>query len=302
MERIKRTVRLLTDRLRHTSDSESKPVTLIPLVREVSTDQVKTRARNYGPRRDKLQSLPPEVRRHLLSLLDLPQLRRLVHTSPVYHQQYLHDRHYLLSSSIEVTLSGVKADAYAVYILSQHSMGPKALALLYDIYTQPSRLPLRRFTEEEYISMAGLYFSIGRIVERFSYWLLDDVAGLTSQPQQELTVMETLRITRACYRFEILSRLAAPGDHRRSLNEKEDGIISFFNVIEPWEVEEILSFCQFTENIYDSIFNDVEDDLYPNNPRFDGQPRPPTPDGVFEPDRPRKPTLLVYHKYRIARR
>ena len=62
-----------------------------------------------------LENLPPEVRRHLLSMLELDGLRALVSTSPIYYHQYLLDRRYLLCKCLEVTLRGVTVDAFAVY-------------------------------------------------------------------------------------------------------------------------------------------------------------------------------------------
>lgn len=65
-----------------------------------------------------LDILPPEVRRHLLSILDLPRLKALVHASPTFHQQYLIDRKYLLCKSLEETLGSVTVDAYAVHLFA----------------------------------------------------------------------------------------------------------------------------------------------------------------------------------------
>lgn len=44
-----------------------------------------------------LEDFPAEIRRHILSMLELDELKVLVRASPVYHQQYLLDRRYLLS-------------------------------------------------------------------------------------------------------------------------------------------------------------------------------------------------------------
>lgn len=61
-----------------------------------------------------LDRLPAEVRRHLLSVLDLHRLKALVRASPIFHQLYLLDRRYLLSAALEVTLGGVSLNAYIV--------------------------------------------------------------------------------------------------------------------------------------------------------------------------------------------
>jgi hypothetical protein len=62
-----------------------------------------------------LGKLPPEIRRHILYLSGIEELRTLIHASPVFHQQYLLDRRSLLSKSLEMTLGNVTVDACAVY-------------------------------------------------------------------------------------------------------------------------------------------------------------------------------------------
>lgn len=258
-------------------------------------DQNKTQARKREQIRDQLQSLPPEVRRYLLSLLDLPRLRGLVRASPIYHQQYLHDRHYLLSSSIETTLSNATVDAYAVYILSKDTIGPGSLALLIDNYTQPSTTLFKKAVEEECIGIAELYFTVRRVAERFSRQLLDDVARSTGQPQhREPSTMEMLRIIRASYRFDILCRLATPDDLNPSYEVRVEDAISFFNIIEPWEVDEVLSFCQFAQYIYGRSVDDIKNELQANNPRLDDHYRPTTPEGALPLDGFGTSTLRFY--------
>lgn len=78
---------------------------------------VDQKANGQQPKR-MIDALAPEVRLYLLSRLDLPELSLLVHASPVYHQQYLQDRQYLLSRSIHQTLGSVAVDALAVHLFS----------------------------------------------------------------------------------------------------------------------------------------------------------------------------------------
>lgn len=62
-----------------------------------------------------LEEVPAELRRYILSMLDLEGLSALVHASRMIHKQYLLDRKYLLCSSIEVTLGSATVDACVVY-------------------------------------------------------------------------------------------------------------------------------------------------------------------------------------------
>ncbi|KAI1466231.1 uncharacterized protein F4812DRAFT_461201 [Daldinia caldariorum] len=57
-----------------------------------------------------LEDLPPEIRRNILSFLDIRSLNSLVHSSSVFHEQYFEDHRYLLCSSLETTLGTVSPD------------------------------------------------------------------------------------------------------------------------------------------------------------------------------------------------
>ncbi|KAL6353923.1 hypothetical protein LRP88_12918 [Fusarium phalaenopsidis] len=61
-------------------------------------------------------------------------------------------------------------------------------------------------------------------------------------------------------------------------------MLALLNIIEPWEIEELFAFYQFALNVYDKVFTDIYWDLHPDNPKFDDQGRPPTPDGAFDLD------------------
>lgn len=65
--------------------------------------------------------------------------------------------------------------------------------------------------------------------------------------------------------------------------------MSLFCTPEPWESENLSSFHQFAENIYEVVFDairiEIRIEIHPNNVRFDDQDRPPTLVGAFELDR-----------------
>lgn len=61
-----------------------------------------------------LEKLLAEIRRQIISNSDLYGLRALIHASPIFHQQYLLDRKFLLAASIDVTLGNGSIDAHAV--------------------------------------------------------------------------------------------------------------------------------------------------------------------------------------------
>ena len=103
--------RIFADSRSKTGRATSDAVTPTKAGRE-STLNPKAGEQNCNSR---LENLPPEVRRHLLSSLDLPRLKLLVRSSPTFDQQYLFGREYILCKSIERTLGSVTVDAYAVH-------------------------------------------------------------------------------------------------------------------------------------------------------------------------------------------
>lgn len=234
---------------------------------------------------DRLQSLPPEVRHHLLSLLGLSRLKAIVHDSPIFHQHYLYDRNYILCSSLEHTLRGAAVDALAATMLSKPTSSlDETLVLVKELHSSDPRL-VGKLTEEEAVAMAVLYSTAQSVTEHFASWVLDDLARLTgSQQEMILSSTENLRFMRTSYRFQILCRLADLRDRSRRTAAKDEAILPFLGLLEPWEIEELFSFYQFVQSVYSKILDDIRLDVHPDNPRFDDQDRLPTPEGAFEID------------------
>lgn len=238
-----------------------------------------------------LERLPAEVRRHILSLSDLHCLKALICASPIFHQQYLLDRRLILANSIDTTLGSACIDAHAV--LLSEGEGCKTAdhsnELVQSWCTKVQSPASRRFqlaelvTEEEAISMASYYFrKIVPIARQFACLSLE---GLTRQrksfEEYTLGTIEWQRLVRAIYRFQLLCYTAYSSSSRTTVS---DNTRLIFQTIEPWEVEELFSFYQFAEDVYNKIFDRIRDELHPNNPRFADQERPPTPEGAFEFD------------------
>jgi len=237
-----------------------------------------------------LEKLPPEVRRYLLSILDLPRLKMLIRSSPTFHRQYRFDRRYLLCRSLEETLGSAVVDAYAVHL--SETQGREAKQSIPGFLK--SEYALRRslsLTLDEALSMVVFYFhSVKPAVDGYARWILDNLNTLTKEAgrgtqghPQEVTRTEAMRLTRAAYRFQLLCQIADPADKAIRLS-REQTIEAFLNTLEPWEIEELFSLYQFVEGVYDRILNDIRWDLHQSNPKFDDQGRPPTPEGAFNLD------------------
>ncbi|KAI1290533.1 hypothetical protein F5Y03DRAFT_378231, partial [Xylaria venustula] len=258
------------------------------------------RAEQHKHRQCRLENLPPELRYHVLSNLNIPQLMSLIHASPTFYQQYLCDRRRVLYRSLEQTIGSATVDAYAIQLFAAEETDiDQNITRLLDSYGEDlSRgcLPfIDKVTEEDALSMVKLYTrSVRPLINCCARWMLESLSEKATKYASDnqripdhkgllvLSRTEIGRLARAAYRFELLSRVTAVDertDRTLSLNKY---LKAFLNKLEPWEIEELLSFYRFADSQYDRIFNDLRWDLHPDNPRFDNQGRPPTPLGAFD--------------------
>lgn len=255
-----------------------------------------------------IERLPAEVRRHILSVMDLHGLKAIVHTAPAFHQQYLLDRRYLLSTALQVTLGSVSLDAYVTQkaMTVQDSEGKhEYITGLLEMWQErlPHSLSFRltgAITEAEAVDMVSFYFQTAVPITRYYMGkALTDLAcqiGETthrSASQPKPSNIEWQRCLRATYRFQLLCCAAKPepGLGREIPTSYATRI---FYAPEPWESEELVSFYQFARGVYENIFDDIAVEVHPDNPRFNNQDRPPTPVGAFEFNNSCKP---LYHLF-----
>ena len=166
-----------------------------------------------------LENLPPEIRDQLLSILELEELRALVHASPVFHQQYLH-RRFLLCKSLETTLRSATVDANAVYQtsllagFSDTRTSEKITQFLKSYQDRRSSTQYSiiadRLTEDEVVGMAGFHSSVIKpLARRYTDWALTNLAGETKNlwSHKSLNKTEETRLLRALYRFQLCCNL-----------------------------------------------------------------------------------------------
>jgi hypothetical protein len=246
-----------------------------------------------GHLRRGLESLPPEVRRRLLSLLDLQRLKALVHASPTFYEQYHLDHRYILCRSLGQTLGGGAVDAYAVHRFAAQDRDAKNDVIRFlktysDSLLHRNLVFSEQLDQQEATSMAIYYLhSVKPIVEYYGRKTLQNFIETKQAEQtktrtqhQDMTMSNTeaARITGAVYRFQFLCQLLNP-KNRRSGSATDNIMEIFFGIFEPWEIEEFLCFYQFTQGIYEKGLTDITSDLHPDNPRFNNQVIPPTPAG-----------------------
>ncbi|PWY90594.1 hypothetical protein BO94DRAFT_623342 [Aspergillus sclerotioniger CBS 115572] len=254
-----------------------------------------------GPPRDvPLETLPPEIRYLIMSMLELRGLQALVHASPVYHRQYLADRWRLLPRCLDVTLQSVAVEACFAYRSGMaefsETRNPEAVIELLDLYQERRALFKasawsQDLTADEALGMVTFHLSIVEpLVRRYAVWALGNLAQEPEvrQCDASLSKTEELRLLRSMYRFQLCCNLFGVGCHGTPFSPRSEfdsvSILKvFLSIFEPWEVEEIVCIYAFAKAKYNQIFDDIRWDVHEENPKFDGQ-RPPTPDGAFDLD------------------
>lgn len=257
-----------------------------------------------------LERLPPEVRREILSILDLSDLKALVRASPTFHQQYLHDRRHLLSTSLEITLGSISLDAYILNEVRNPKLSsPEFPNGLLEAWREklPNRSSFRLtslITEDQAAEMASHYFKlVVPITRHFIREILKEMESQVgkvkdkSDPQPEASHIEWQRFLRATYRFDLLCCFTDPTMPELPHQTAQSNADSLFFTPEPWEAEELLSFYLFAENIYMDIFNVIIDKVCEPHPEFDKEDRDDIPWGLSERDPSCKPIFLHTSSY-----
>ncbi len=222
----------------------------------------------------RLENLPAELQRQLLSILDFEELGALIHASPTFYHQYRLNRRYVLCKCLDTTLRSVAVDAYAVYQSSlpsfkacceetrKETLVPfvkgyqNRLSKQYSIYSEnPS--------EEQVVNIVTFLFSVIQpLVGQFTSWTLINLAKetTTSYENQPLSKIEEIRILRGFYRYQLCCNIFGESWSYHDSSDtrfNSDYIWREFMqlVFEPWEIEEIICVLAFVTNQYDYIFN-----------------------------------------------
>lgn len=253
-----------------------------------------------GAQNAPLENLPPELRDQILSILDLGQLSALVHTSPIFHQDYLRRRKSLLCGCLETTLRSVTLDAYAAYQTGSAEFANTRIRHTVTQFLQSYQdrrstnsysIRTEELTEGDAIGIVVSYASVVQPLARYyTNWALANLAKETKHQgsNETLSKTENTWIVRALYRFQLSCNLFGNGRYRDAWHSRLDFgaveiLASFLDKFEPWEVEEITCIYTFAKEKYDRVFNDIRWDVHEENPKFEGQ-RPPTPEGAFDLD------------------
>ncbi|CAG8904753.1 unnamed protein product [Penicillium egyptiacum] len=253
-----------------------------------------------------LENLPAELRRHILSMVDVDSLKTLVQASPIYFHQYRLDRKLLLCQSLESTLGSVTADAYAVHKFSSIKVAtrrnPEGVQNPFTSYhmirSQVWSAPLYKvLSMEEVTSMVKFHCSIVQplmrcFVTRASSDLTKKTKGSqieeTSSRTEETRLMreieeilsrtEDTRLMCAFYRFQLCCNIyGLESRDSVSLNRRiatPGRILKYFLcTFDPWLVKHVSCLSYFTEEKFQQIVHKITRDLGERSPGFDGNIR-----------------------------
>lgn len=214
----------------------------------------------------RLESLPAELRSQILSsLASLDDLKAAVQASPVLYQQYRADRKPILDRVLRTTLGEhVFVDAFAAQKSARFEPPPYLAAHLaaqlfmhtYQEHRAQPSLVANECTNTDVVGMASFYWStVVPLMQEIPQRLLHHLDP-SLQPCG-LSGVERERLLRALYRFQMWCNLygTRPGAAAGSKSVHPiEVLMYFFQVFEPWEIEEISCIHTLLMDMYDHIF------------------------------------------------
>ncbi|OJJ81534.1 uncharacterized protein ASPGLDRAFT_76120 [Aspergillus glaucus CBS 516.65] len=226
-----------------------------------------------------LESVPAEIRHHLLSILDFEGLK-----------QYLLDREHLLSECWRehwvILISLWMLVLFTVWLdplfKNTHPNNVTQFLQSYKDRRSLSQHPSLKemFAANELMSILSFHASvIVPLTQRYTDWALVNLANETKH----------MWVVRALYRFQLYCNLFGVGHdswerNRWDDDENRDIFRIFPRIFKTWEIEEITCIYTFAMKKFDRVFDDIRWDVHQENPKFEEQFRPPTPEGAFDFD------------------
>lgn len=235
--------------------------------------------------RPSLEQLPVELQQLIMSQAPtLSSLSALVHASPQLHRVYVEDREAVLRPFLAQFLRGMLVDAVGAYQSGtgyfQATRDEHSLWAFVEEQEAKHTAAANELTVElcanDIIQILHFHiFIIEPLTERYASWALATLPfpstnGQTGQ--QPLSNTERCRIQRAMYRLQIFCNVCGSlGEGRSSPIRIEENIdrLRVLSLFPAWEIEEILCFHRFAEDIYGKVFRQVAWDLNEyKNPRY----------------------------------
>lgn len=233
------------------------------------------------PRDPSLDGLSAELKASILhSAPNIPALKALVRSLPLYHKVYLDNRKAILSAVLLRDIGPqVLPDALAVQKASQigfdesSSRKDRVKSFISQYKAERGLSSLDKCDSlniETLESLSRLQSVVSRITTDFCEATLSihPVTGERIQPHRDLSTNEKRRIYRALYRFELFRALFTepagieiPPESRRCFDAMDQSFL-FLSVFKAWEVEELACMRDYIIGRHTEILRESSSEIY----------------------------------------
>lgn len=286
---------------RRASKSDASSVGRAPQPKPLETVTQNT-SQAHSPARSgtqQLELLPFEIRHHiLLALASIEDLSALVHASPVFHEQYARRRGFWLWRYLRAQMGDGVIDAYTAALCSKPDFDCSRqnvqgfLAAYYSRRSGGAEELYKEAKAEDLAAMTRFYIGVVRP-------LIREYALFTLEEEAVLREVESSRVIRAMYRFQIFCSLFGlpRSDARPKFTQDEH--LTLLSHFEPWETEEILCINDFADNTYERVFEEIDEfDFQPVKKSLSGLKQfLQSPPGILSLGVPGKHFSLYHHRF-----
>lgn len=231
-----------------------------------------------------LEELPVELQQLIMSQAPtLSSLGALVRASPQLHRVYVENRTPILRSVLAQVLNGMLVDALGAYHSGKTSFQrAREESLLWAFveeyeskYTTTATDWMAALSLEDIVHLHHFHTSvIEPLTDRYASWALASLPIPSTDEEtrkKPVSITERCRIQRAMYRLQVFCNVCGSlGEGRSSRKRIQQNVdrLRVLSIFPAWEIEEILCFHRFAEDIHSKVFIQVAWDLNPENPKY----------------------------------
>lgn len=231
-----------------------------------------------------LEQLPVELQQLIMSQAPtLSTLSALVHASPQLHRVYVENRTPILRSVLAQALNGMLVDALGAYHSGKEFFQRvREGSLLWTFveeyeskYTTTATDWMAALSLKDIVHLHHFHTSvIEPLTDRYASWALASLPIPSTNEKtrkQPLSNTERCRIQRAMYRLQVFCNVCwslREGHSSQEILEKNIAHLRVLCIFPAWEIEEILCFHRFAEDVHSNVFFQVAWDLNPENPKY----------------------------------
>ncbi|KAI7775674.1 hypothetical protein LA080_006457 [Diaporthe eres] len=213
----------------------------------------------------------------------LSTLSALVHASPQLHRVYVENCAPILRSVLAQALDGMHVDALGAYHSGKEFFQRvREESLLWTFveeyeskYTTTATDWMAALSLEDIVHLHHFHTSvIEPLTDRYANWALASLPIPSTNEKtrkQPLSNTERCRIHRAMYRLQVFCNVCwslREGHSSHEILEKNIAHLRVLCIFPAWEIEEILCFHRFAEDVHSNVFFQVAWDVNPENPKY----------------------------------